>query len=57
MYILYHTFTNNANVIFLWYMFGWIKAREEDDKIFCDCNFGRIFVLSSSSKLRTIVEF
>ena len=57
MYILYHTFTNNANIIFLWYMFWWVEVREEDDKIFCDCNFGRIFVLSSSSKLRTIVEF
>ena len=57
MYILYHTFTNNANVIFLWYMFYLVKAREEDDKIFCDCNFGRSFVLSFASKLRTIVEF
>ena len=34
MYILYHTFTNKANVIFLWYMFWWVGTRERDDKIF-----------------------
>ena len=34
MYILYHTFTNNASIVFLWYMIFFVGTRERDEKIF-----------------------
>ena len=55
MYILYHTFTNNANVIFLWYMFWWVGTREANVKIFYGWKNGKENILSFASKLRAIV--